>query len=47
VPLAYANRNYNLDERNKRGIYYNSANNGANSAPAENTNMFRRYGDMQ
>ncbi|XP_062142393.1 uncharacterized protein LOC133850349 [Drosophila sulfurigaster albostrigata] len=49
VPLTYANRNYNLDERNKRGIYYNLANNGANSAPAENLNLnkYRRYGDMR
>ncbi|XP_034471936.1 uncharacterized protein LOC117779747 [Drosophila innubila] len=49
VPLNYANRNYNLDERNKRGIYYNLANNGAYSAPAENTNLnkYRRFGDMR
>ncbi|EDW65091.1 uncharacterized protein [Drosophila virilis] len=46
VPLTYANRNYNLDERNKRGIYYNLA--GAN-APSENLNLnkYRRYGDMR
>ncbi|KAM8717253.1 hypothetical protein ACLKA7_004024 [Drosophila subpalustris] len=49
VPLTYANRNYNLDERNKRGIYYNLANNGANSAPVDalNLNKYRRFGDMR
>ncbi|KAH8411982.1 hypothetical protein KR222_004561, partial [Zaprionus bogoriensis] len=46
VPLTYANRNYNLDERNKRGIYYNLAN---SEVPAENINLnkYRRYGDMR
>ncbi|EDW03319.1 uncharacterized protein LOC6562874 [Drosophila grimshawi] len=46
VPLTYANRNYNLDERNKRGIYYNAA---AANAPSENINLnkYRRYGDMR
>ncbi|TDG46592.1 hypothetical protein AWZ03_007030 [Drosophila navojoa] len=46
VPLTYANRNYNLDERNKRGLYYNLA---PANAPSENINLnkYRRYGDMR
>lgn len=46
VPLTYANRNYNLDERNKRGLYYDLA---AANAPSENLNLnkYRRYGDMR
>ncbi|XP_017857401.1 PREDICTED: probable serine/threonine-protein kinase tsuA isoform X2 [Drosophila arizonae] len=46
VPLTYANRNYNLDERNKRGLYYNLA---SANAPSENINLnkYRRYGDMR
>ncbi|KAH8412529.1 hypothetical protein KR009_002807, partial [Drosophila setifemur] len=48
VPLTYANRNYNADERNKRGLYYklaNSAGNGANSG--YNSEKFRRFNDMR
>ncbi|XP_068140402.1 uncharacterized protein [Drosophila tropicalis] len=45
VPLTYANRNYNLDERNKRGIYYNMENGLANENI--NLNKYRRYGDMR
>lgn len=55
VPLAYANRNYNLDDRNKRGIYYNlgnSAGSGASSGSgynSENINLskYRRFNDMR
>ncbi|XP_044315610.1 uncharacterized protein LOC108052618 [Drosophila rhopaloa] len=58
VPLAYANRNYNLDDRNKRGIYYNMGSNGGNGASSlgsdsgynsENINLskYRRFNDMR
>lgn len=53
VPLTYANRNYNLDDRNKRGIFYNLANpNSANSGSAYNSeninlNKYRRFNDMR
>ncbi|KAH8324441.1 hypothetical protein KR074_007307, partial [Drosophila pseudoananassae] len=55
VPLTYANRNYNLDDRNKRGIYYNlgnSAGSGASSGSgynSENINLskYRRFNDMR
>ncbi|XP_070075600.1 uncharacterized protein [Drosophila takahashii] len=58
VPLTYANRNYNLDDRNKRGIYYNLGGNGGNSASglpsgsgynSENINLnkYRRFNDMR
>ncbi|XP_052851948.1 probable serine/threonine-protein kinase tsuA [Drosophila gunungcola] len=58
VPLTYANRNYNLDDRNKRGIYYNMGGSGANSASSlgidtgynsENINLnkYRRFNDMR
>ncbi|ALC38581.1 CG4577 [Drosophila busckii] len=46
VPLTYANRNYNLDERNKRGIYYNLANEDA-EADNVNLNKYRRYSDLR
>jgi len=58
VPLTYANRNYNLDERNKRGIYYNVATPGGNGASSLgsgsgyndegiNLNKYRRFNDMR
>ncbi|XP_017107352.2 uncharacterized protein [Drosophila bipectinata] len=55
VPLTYANRNYNLDDRNKRGIYYNlgnSAGSGSSSGSgynSENINLskYRRFNDMR
>ncbi|XP_017021981.1 uncharacterized protein [Drosophila kikkawai] len=53
VPLTYANRNYNLDDRNKRGIFYNLASpNGASSGSAYNSeninlNKYRRFNDMR
>ncbi|EDW45483.1 uncharacterized protein LOC6617342 [Drosophila sechellia] len=58
VPLTYANRNYNLDDRNKRGIYYNLATPGGNGASSLgsgsgyngegiNLNKYRRFNDMR
>ncbi|XP_037710306.1 1-phosphatidylinositol 3-phosphate 5-kinase [Drosophila subpulchrella] len=58
VPLTYANRNYNLDDRNKRGIYYNLGSTGGNGASglssgsgynSENINLnkYRRFNDMR
>ncbi|KAH8297985.1 hypothetical protein KR018_003954 [Drosophila ironensis] len=51
VPLTYANRNYNLDDRNKRGIYYNLANpasgNGASGNDNINLSKYRRFNDMR
>ncbi|XP_016954883.1 uncharacterized protein LOC108027815 isoform X2 [Drosophila biarmipes] len=58
VPMTYANRNYNLDDRNKRGIYYNLGSAGGNGASglssgsgynSENINLnkYRRFNDMR
>ncbi|XP_017063295.2 J domain-containing protein DDB_G0295729 [Drosophila eugracilis] len=55
VPLTYANRNYNLDDRNKRGIYYNLGSNGASGLSSGsgynsenlNLNKYRRFNDMR
>ncbi|XP_039501753.1 uncharacterized protein LOC120458234 [Drosophila santomea] len=58
VPLTYANRNYNLDDRSKRGMYYNLATPGANGASSLGSasgyngegislNKYRRFNDMR
>ncbi|KAH8279710.1 hypothetical protein KR054_002607, partial [Drosophila jambulina] len=55
VPLTYANRNYNLDDRNKRGLFYNLASPNSNSPSSgspynsENINLskYRRFNDMR
>lgn len=58
VPLTYANRNYNVDERNKRGIYYYVGTPGGNGASSLgsgsgyndegiNLNKYRRFNDMR
>ncbi|XP_017061122.2 uncharacterized protein LOC108101325 [Drosophila ficusphila] len=53
VPMTYANRNYNLDDRNKRGIYYNLGSSGGNGASSGynseniNLNKYRRFNDMR
>ncbi|XP_022224914.2 uncharacterized protein LOC111075745 [Drosophila obscura] len=53
VPLTYANRNYNLDDRNKRGgLFYNMGSTGGNlqgSTGGDNINLskYRRFNDMR
>ncbi|XP_034670218.1 uncharacterized protein LOC117902744 [Drosophila subobscura] len=53
VPLTYANRNYNLDDRNKRGgLFYNMGSTGSGlqgSTGSDNINLskYRRFNDMR
>ncbi|XP_026834184.1 uncharacterized protein LOC6541533 [Drosophila erecta] len=58
VPLTYANRNYNLDDRSKRGVYYDVATPGGNGASSLGSasgyngegmslSKYRRFNDMR